>query len=118
QPELEDDQHQHGAEDAVDDGQQLVAGGSLLHTVLSSTPEAYTAPLWNSRRMRGSGRRGGPAIGRPVARSKYPWWHGQRSTPSATSGRTAQARCVHLLPKATKVWLPVRTSRHGSCSLG
>ena len=39
---------------------------------------------------------GGPATLFPPFRSKRPSWHGQRITPSLTSGITAHDRCVHF----------------------
>ena len=49
----------------------------LGHVVRSVTPTATTRSPRNRSSTLGSGRRGGPASGRPVARSKLPWWQGQ-----------------------------------------
>src|SRR5690606_16422073 len=95
------DQNEHDAQNAVHDGAELSPLGVAVHVVRSSTPVAYRAPSRVSSRMRDSGRRGGPASGRPVARSNTPTWHGQRIASLATSGRTAHARCVQRLEYAT-----------------
>src|SRR5262245_39078203 len=97
QPQLQDDDEGDDGEDAARDGDLLGPRklGARGHAVRASTPVATTHPSRTSSTTRASGRRGGPAIGRPVRSSKTPWWHGQTSSPRSTAGSTGQVRWVH-----------------------
>src|SRR5262249_4802769 len=103
EPELQHDEDQDEAEDPGHDRQALAAGERRkTHRVPSSTPTAKTRLSRVSSRRRGRGRRGGPARGCPVARSKTPSWHGHRRRLSSGLGITGHERCVHFWPYATK----------------
>src|SRR5262249_14878527 len=97
QPELEHDDERDDCEDAARDGDLLAACEfrARRHTVRASIPVACTHPSRTSRVTRASGRRGGPAIGRPVRSSKTPWWHGQTSSSRSTAGSTGHVKWVH-----------------------
>lgn len=51
----------------------------------TSLPTAKTSSPTTFRRMRGSGRVGGPPVASPLAASNQPWWQGQNKLPC--SGR-------------------------------
>src|SRR6188508_20438 len=79
EPELEQIDEDDEQEDAVDDRHALAARGVRAatpsrgaHVGPPSMPVAHTVSPRISRVTRGSGRRGGPASGRPVARSNQP----------------------------------------------
>src|SRR5215813_949237 len=113
QPQLQDDDEGDDGEDAARDGDLLGSGklGARGHAVRASIPVATTHPSRTSSTTRARGRRGGPAIGRPVRSSKAPWWHGQTSSPRSTAGSTGHVRWVHCCSYATKVASSTRTRR-------
>ena len=68
-----------GIEEPDDEGEdQGQAGRSGRHD--SNTPVAHTPSPRTERRIRGSGRLGGPLSGRPSSSAKYPSWQGQYSS--------------------------------------
>src|SRR5579884_2709891 len=69
EPELQHDDHSDDRQNSADDRQLLLSRKTAPHA-RTSTPVAYKAPSRICSSMRGNGRRGGPAVGMPLARSK------------------------------------------------
>ena len=102
EPELEDDQQGHHAEDADEDGVLLPAGqiGFMTaprSTVRGSNPVAYTTPSATQvdQRQGPAGRAGdgAPALGLEVSVVTR-----AVQLPAVQVGRRAQARCEHFCP--------------------
>src|SRR5262249_55332351 len=99
QPHLDDQEDGDERDRAVDGGQAAVRGPQWsVHDSLAprSMPTAQSSPCRSSRRMRGSGRGGGPFRTRPSATEKSPSWHGHSRRLPSSDGNTAHDRCVHF----------------------